>query len=363
MKETRVKKSLLALAVLAAAGCASAQSSVTLFGVVDASLTWGRGSIADRLQVTNSAYTPSRLGFRGTEDLGSGMSASFWLEMGFNNDDGTGLLTNTNNQASGQPAPGSVPAGAQGLTFGRRATVSLASGWGEVRAGRDYTPQFWNRALFDPLGLNGVGTSIIHNLSITGVTAVRASNSIGYFLPAGLGGMYGQAMYYVGENASNTGATRRDGTGAGIRVGYAAGPFNVAVSTGYTRYAAGGVHQSNISGHWDFRVAKLMAQYEHDSNAGTEARGWLIGGLLPVGVGEVRLAYSRATIDPAGAGAQPRSSKVALGYVHHLSKRTALYTTYARVRNSNGATFALAGSATAANNSSSGLDLGLRHSF
>jgi len=362
-----MKKSLIALAVMAAAGAASAQSSVTLFGIVDATLQWGRGNGAgsgDRFQLTNSGYNSSRLGFRGTEDLGGGLSASFWLEAGMNNDNGTGAATNTNNQASGAPAAGAVPAGSQGLTFNRRSTVSLAGNWGELRLGRDYTPQFWNITIFDPFGTNGSGTSQVLNSIITGVTAVRASNSIGYFLPARLGGFYGQVQYYAGENLNSAGATSDDGRGIGGRIGFASGPFNVAGATSYTRYAAGGVHQSNIGGQWDFGVAKVMGMYERDSNANVDGTGWLIGGLLPVGPGEVRLAYSRyeADLNIAGA-AQPRSSKWAIGYVHNLSKRTAIYTTYAHVSNSGGAAQALGGAVTAVNDSSSGLDIGIRHSF
>src|SRR4051812_28339740 len=96
--ETCMKKSLIALAVLAAAGAASAQSSVTLFGIVDATLAFGKGEVTDRTSLTNSGLNSSRLGFRGTEDLGGGMSASFWLEAGVANDDGSGAATSTNNQ-------------------------------------------------------------------------------------------------------------------------------------------------------------------------------------------------------------------------------------------------------------------------
>ena len=133
-----MKKSLIALAVLAAAGAASAQSSVTLFGVVDATLAFGSGSVADRTQLTNSGYNSSRLGFRGTEDLGGGMSASFWLEAGVNNDDGTGAAHQ--HQQPGYRRRPCRHDGGQGLTFNRRSTVSLAGGWGELRLGRDYTP-------------------------------------------------------------------------------------------------------------------------------------------------------------------------------------------------------------------------------
>ncbi len=196
-----MKKSLIALAVLASlAGMASAQSSVTLFGIVDATVAYGKGTVSKKTQLTNSGYNSSRLGFRGTEDLGGGMSASFWLEAGLNNDNGTGAATNTNNQASGGALAGMN--GSQGLTFNRRSTVSLAGGWGELRLGRDYTPQFWNLTVFDPFGTNGVGTTQVlnSNSAITGPINVRSSNSIGYFLPGNLGGFYGQVQYYMGEN-------------------------------------------------------------------------------------------------------------------------------------------------------------------
>lgn len=364
-----MKKSLIALAALAAAGAASAQSSVTLFGVVDATLQYGRSSGAGGNKLWalgNSGYNSSRIGFRGTEDLGGGMSASFWLEAGISNDDGR--------------AGGGIPAGNQavtaaantGLNFNRRSTVSLAGGWGELRLGRDYTPSFGNLTAFDPFGTNGVGTTMtLVGAAAMGVPAgtsgvlVRASNSFGYFLPSNLGGFYGQAQYYLGENLSTAGATADDGDGMGFRVGYAAGPFNVAVAYQRTEYAAGDFNTFNVGGSWDFGVAKLLAQYTADEIDSTpvsaDGKGWLIGTLVPVGAGEIRASYSQYRID-AGA-VEPRARKLAIGYVHNLSKRTALYTTYARVRNSGGANIALNGSTGVANASSSGFDLGVRHSF
>ena len=357
-----MKKSLIALAVLAAAGTASAQSSVTLFGIVDATLQRvSNNSGPSVTRLTNSGYNSSRLGFRGVEDLGGGMSASFWLEAGVQNDNGEGADTNTNNQASGQ---GAYVAGRQGLTFNRRSTVSLAGGWGELRLGRDYTPQFWNLTVFDPFGTNGAGTTQTLNSIITGVTAVRASNTIGYFLPGNLGGFYGQFQHYRGENASGA-ATSSDGNGNGIRVGFANGPFNVALATSKTDYAAGDVEQSNIGGQWDFGVAQLMGQYSWDKNAAVKGKGWLIGGLFPIGAGQIRAAYSEYKVD-LGAGADPKARKFAIGYVHNLSKRTAVYTTYARVQNKDGsAASAVPGAAGAPgiNASSNGFDLGIRHSF
>src|SRR3954468_1495071 len=211
-----MKKTLIALAALAAAGAASAQSSVTLFGIVDVNYAhysvdggtsaYGTAASSGHVNVlTNSGYNSARLGFRGTEDLGGGLSASFWLEGALSPDDGN----------------------AAGLQFRRRSTVSLAGGWGEVRLGRDYVPAFWNLTVFDPFGTNGVGTSMTlvgpaggngtaGNALVpfgqgTSGVIVRASNSFGYFLPANLGGFYGQAQYYLGENLQTGAATEDDG--------------------------------------------------------------------------------------------------------------------------------------------------------
>src|SRR6478672_3432338 len=205
-----MKKSLIALAVLAASGAAMAQSSVTLFGVVDATYAYGNGSVANRSQLTNSGYNSSRLGFRGVEDLGGGMSASFWLEAGLNNDNGTGGVTNTNNQAATSTGGG--------LVFNRRSTVSLNGGFGEVRLGRDYTPQFWNLTIYDPFGTNGVGTNQAFISSIGGPVNTRASNSITYLwgpdfgatFGAGGNGVHAALQHYRGENPSGT-PTSKDG--------------------------------------------------------------------------------------------------------------------------------------------------------
>ena len=348
-----MKKSLIALAVLAASGAAMAQSSVTLFGVVDATYAYGNGSVANRSQLTNSGYNSSRLGFRGVEDLGGGLSASFWLEAGVNNDNGTGGVTNTNNQAATSTGGG--------LTFNRRSTVSLNGGFGEVRLGRDYTPQFWNLTVFDPFGTNGVGTTQTLNSSLGGPTTVRASNAIGYFLPGNLGGFYGQVQYYMGENLSNA-ANKKDGNGLAARVGFANGPINVALALSETKFLSGDIQSINLGGQYDLGVAKIMAHYNQDEvDGGSDGKGFLIGGLIPMGAGEIRLAYSTYKIDVAGS--DPRSNKIALGYVHNLSKRTAVYTTVARVGNKNGAASALNGAVTAAGRNSTGYDIGIRHSF
>ncbi|HET8748306.1 MAG TPA: porin [Ramlibacter sp.] len=376
-----MKKSLIALAVMAAAGAASAQSSVTLFGIVDATIAYGRASGPgndSKTALTNSGYNSSRLGFRGVEDLGGGMSASFWLEGSLGNDDGTtGQRIPTTNRSNVHANDGA------GLVFNRRSTVSLSGGWGEVRLGRDYTPSFWNLTVFDPFGTNGVGTTLTLGGPGGGLGAgantfvpvgtrgvlVRASNDIGYFLPANLGGIYGQINFWHGDDAAPVAGERQsDGTGAGLRLGYGAGPFNVAAAWARTKYDAGDYTTWNIGGSWDFGVAKAMAQYtrdQKDSPVEIDGRGWLIGALVPVGAGEIRASYSTYKIDFGVGGDDPKARQVALGYVHNLSKRTAIYTTVAHVRNDNGARVSLNGAVLGAGNdrNSTGFDLGIRHSF
>jgi predicted porin len=350
-----MKKTLLAMAVLAASGAAFAQSSVTLFGVVDATVALGRGDVANKTQLTNSGLNSSRLGFRGTEDLGGGLNASFWLEAGVNNDNGTGGGTNTNNQPSGTSA---ATAGTQGLTFNRKSTVSLGGGFGEVRLGRDYTPTFYNTSVYDAFGTNGVGTSMVA-VKAWGLESesLRASNSISYFLPGNLGGFGGQIMYVMGENISTA---AKDGNGIQVRGSYDQGPIGASVAYGKTTRTGGDSKVTNLGASYDFGVVKLMGMYSQDKIAALTGKGFNVGVTAPVGAGLVRASYSSYKTDAAGT---PKSNQLALGYVHNLSKRTAAYATLARVTNSGGASSALNGASTSANGSSTGYDFGIRHSF
>ena len=369
-----MKKSLVALAALAFVGVASAQSSVTLFGVVDAAyehVSGGAlaGSVNGLVQGANSS---SRLGFRGTEDLGGGLNAGFWLEAGLNNDSGTGQNSSLNNQAAKDSAGG--------LTFNRRSTVSLAGNFGEIRLGRDYTPSFWNDTIFDPFGTVGVGAATNATIALGGAngvaTTVRSSNSIGYFLPGNLGGFYGQAMYAMGENSSAATAggfdTSKNGNLWGGRIGYQNGPLNVAASYSETKIAAlDNYKKANIGASYDLGVVALMAQYNQEKLGTAGALGaeknstWLLGLNAPVGPGNIVASYNHVKFDNNAV----KANQYALGYVYNLSKRTAIYGTYAHVSNSGSAANVTAG-ALAANagasgsiGSSNGIDIGLRHSF
>ena len=366
-----MKKSLLALAVLGAfAGAASAQSSVTLFGVVDVNVKSVKTGDVTTRQVGTDGFASSRLGFRGIEDLGGGLQAGFWIEGALSPDDGT---------ASGQ-------------TWRRRSTVSLLGGFGEVRLGRDYTPTFWNLTVFDPFGTNGVGSYL--NLFQNGTTTqtpilsgantlIRANNTVGYFLPSNLGGFYGQAQVAAPEGTAGN-------KYVGGRVGYGVGPVNVAGAYGKTRISGSDPAPTlsftmiDFGGSYDVGFAQFMAQY---SRMKTEQVGafvgdatqtnWLIGALVPLGQGQIRASYGKAKGKDAIDGLSAK--QYALGYVYNLSKRTALYGTYARITNDGGSAYVVAdkpafsqiavsaaGTVTpsgASNATSSGYEVGIRHSF
>lgn len=339
-----MKKSLLALAVLGAfAGVASAQSSVTLFGTVDLSAKYVKndGSIK-RVSLSQDGINSSQLGFRGVEDLGGGLKASFILLSGVSADTG---------RNSGDTG---------GKTFNRRATVSLMGGFGEVRLGRDYTPTFWNNTVFDAFGTNGLGDSSHVALGLLQPTFVRADNSIGYFLPSNIGGLYGQFMVAAAEGVV-------PGKYIGGRVGFAAGPFDIAGA-----YATSGIAGStekaktaNIGASYNLGVVKLMGYYDQ-TKALTVKQTRISGSVVvPLGQGEIHAGYSQGKLDTAAA---PKAQQLALGYVYNLSKRTAVYSTISQVSNKNGATASVTSgtaqtAAPIASGKSKGVEFGVRHFF
>lgn len=343
-----MKKSLLALAALTAfAGVASAQSSVTLFGVIDANVRNVKNSTGSLKTLSTDGMGSSRLGFRGVEDIGGGLRASFWLEGSVQADTGN----------------------AAGQNWQRRSTVSLTGGFGEIRLGRDYTPDFWNHTVFDPFGTNGVGSSVnVFDTSGSGATTtVRANNSVGYFLPGGLGGVYGQVMVAAGEGATGN-------KHIGFRFGYAAGPVNIAAAYGKTA-STGTVDWTrfNIGGSYNLGFMTAMFQVIRSETSGGSADGrglnnFLLGANIKAGAqGTFKVSYVKADGDGKTAAEKARdATQLALGYQHALSKRTSLYGHYSRVSNKSGASFTASGSGPAghaAGKGSTGYEFGVNHSF
>jgi predicted porin len=358
-----MKKSLLALAALGAfAGSAAAQSSVTLFGIVDLAATWVETADVEKYLLATSGNATSRLGFRGVEDLGGGLRAGFWLEGETFADDG--------NASAGATAA---------FNFRRRSTVSLMGGFGEIRLGRDYTPTFWNWTVFDPFGTNGVGAAT--NLALGGDlqralsgttfgTLVRANNMVAYILPAGQfgPGLYGQIQAAAGEGANGN-------KYYGGRLGWAGGPFDVAGSYGLTDCldTACNIDMTvwNVGGSWNFGFMKLSGFYgemEAEGNNNKARRmNWYVGAVAPFGQWNFKASYGGT--DGKNLLSNEDASQWAIGVDYNLSKRTALYATWSSINNdggsSDGARFIVSGqsSGLTPGNNSSGGQIGVRHSF
>jgi predicted porin len=351
-----MKKLALAAPLLLIAQGAAAQTSLTLFGTVDLALTHARGSVASQTSLTSGNYTTSRLGFRGAEDLGGGMSAGFWIEGTVLADSGAGAVTNTNNQTSG------LGTGLSALTWNRRSTVSLTGPWGEVRLGRDLMPHYINIAIYDPFAHIGIGLAQVLPSTVGGPTWVRASNSIQYLSAPNPSGISGSVAVFLGENARTGAATDRDGDGYSARLGYAAGPLQASAGHMRTRNASGNVMNYSLGASYEFAVARVMAVALRDNVEGAPAdgRGWEVGAIVPMQAHEFKLAYSSYRTN---AASQPKTNKLAAGYAYNLSKRTALYLIVARVDNSGGASQTLVGSVAGPNGKSTGFNLGVRHNF
>ena len=341
-------KKFATLAVLAAASAgAYAQSSVTLFGVLDANARYVKNGDLKIKSLGSGGINTSRLGVRGTEDLGDGLKAGFWLETGLNADSGT--------QSDAT------------RFWNRRATVSLMGNFGEVRLGRDFTPTYLGYSDYDPFGDNGVAASSKFDSSLGTArdTGTRADNQITYLTPGNLGGFYGRASVAAGEGTAGK-------KYYGARAGWAAGPIDVSAAYGQTEVApvAGDdkFKTFDVGASYDFGVVKAMGYYTQSKFVNQKIATYSLGAVVPLGVGQIKAVYTHANASgttAAGVNVDANDAdQVALGYIYNLSKRTALYTTAAYVKNKGNATFAVASApAMTPGAKSTGLEFGMRHAF
>jgi predicted porin len=328
-----MKKTLVAMAVMAVAGAASAQ--VTLYGTVDAGLAYEDVGGVTKTKMNSGVMNGSRWGVRGTEDLGGGLTARFQLENGFGIDNGAGgqgLATPT--------VGGGVVVGDTSVArmFGRQALVGVSGSFGSVTVGRQYTPG--DIALgIDAAGAQGVGgggamytvfTSNFNN--VDGFGAARADNSINYSLPAGIGGISGNLM--VGLDESDVAGAKTNFVGnkfMGLNVGYAAGAVaaNVAWET-QTKTNASKSDTGWVAGlSYDLGVAKVGIMFAGGTNtADTSDNGWSLGVGAPMGAVRVQASYARETSKASGASAEATTTGWGGNVWYDLSKRSSVYVGY-----------------------------------
>jgi predicted porin len=336
-----MKKAALALLALSAfSGAVSAQTNVTIYGVVDMGYAHeNNGSAAgSENRLDSGLLNGSRLGFKGSEDLGGGMSAIFALENGFNADTGT--------------------LGQGGLLFGRQAWVGLDGGFGTARLGRQNTVVYANSPVFDPFGNALAGDSA----RLFNYSGSRTNNAISYGYEAN-NGFRGQLNYGFGEIAGDTSAGR---TMAAFG-GYRNGPIDAVLTYHRVTDATGNVSGATtlLGGNYNFGVLKAYLAYAMNKDvtpagvisAGADTRNSLVGLTAPVGAaGTVIASYMHLTdkvVDNADA------DQFAIGYTHDLSKRTALYTSYARLKNESAARYRVS----AVGLTDSLFNVGVRHRF
>lgn len=308
-----MKKSLIALAVLAASGAAMAQSSVTLYGRADVNYTWDNYGTPGFKQ-NSGGLGGSRIGFRGVEDLGNGLKAGFVVETGYNVDS-TSTATSLGN---------------------RQSFLSLSGGFGELRFGRQYT---LNDSFAGTYG-GAHGTVWSNAGTVISSNGTRNSNAATYISPN-----------FSGFKVTAQAATKEeytDAVGGGSRAPYALGLdyANGPVGIGFTASKNGlagddAIYQ--IGGSYNFGPVALIAAYEYDKNKDDEA-AYTAGVKVPLGATTIRATYGVVDQASAASGRSGSQSlflgqkvKVAgLGADYKLSKRSTVYAGYAYVKGETG---------------------------
>ena len=360
-----MKKSIIALAVLAASGASMAQSTVVLYGLLDANVGSFKSNQISGSTIANIRQTKqdgaslngNRWGMKGTEDLGGGLKAVFNIESGFNIDAGSQ---------------------AQGALFGRRANVGLSAAFGTVEIGRNTSPYdgviadqamsgslngaLWGQsAIADPSQSNNApSTASAQGLSsATPATALasaqaflsrtqswigynsRFNNSIKYTSP-NLGGLTGTVLYGFGEDKT---ATTDASRAISVGLKYLSGPFEIGLAyqeeaMGGTLASASGVttttkpklQNAGLIANYDFGIARVGVGLNRAKYKGVTAPAALGGGnfdaqneyalsvAVPVGLFTLSASYAVGKGDTLG-----KSSGFGLQALYPLSKRTTLY--------------------------------------
>ncbi|CAL95906.1 porin [Azoarcus olearius] len=365
-----MQKKLIALAVAGLMSApAFAQSNVTIYGVVDFGYKWTGDSALSgydsRSAIDSGISAGNRLGFKGTEDLGNGLKASFVYETGIVGD----------------------RSGSNGLWGGagsRQSYIALSGNFGTVALGRQYTPAHALLAgNIDPFGF-GKGT--VASLANVYISPARLDNLAAYVSPT-FGGFSVVAAYtnqYSGDETSGNGFGNdedawTDARAWAIAPTYKNGPVYVALNVHQIRGNAaeasgqnvvGTVKAWDLGGTYDFGVVKVGAVYGvNDIKDVVKHKQWALTAAVPVGAaGKVQASFVRRKSE-VDAGSDARVSQWGIGYEHALSKRTALYTAYADINNKgaadDGVYSASIGDATGTTEGAyqRGFTVGVRHSF
>jgi predicted porin len=358
-------------AVIAAVGLAGlssvamAQSSVTLYGVIDLAVQAGRTNGASTTRVDSSSVAPTRFGFQGTEDLGGGTQAVFKLESGFNAD--TGALANN------------------GVLFGREAWAGLKGDFGQVQLGLNYTPFFLSYVTYSMGELNTLGWGNATN-NFVFVPIARAANSVRYTSPA-VAGLTMRAFYSLGnENAANQ--PHGLGKTGAIGINYRNKAFSMDADYLQQNYASTATLSSTLPVHtgryyllgasYDFGLVKPAFLYQshrgsddvtaaiNASFANPNSSFYELNALVrATSNGTLLLSYGEYKKQGDATG---NAKSYGIRHDYFLSKRTGIYGGVSRVQNDSAASFTVSlaggpGIAVSAGNSINSAIFGVIHRF
>ena len=365
-----MKKSLIAIAALAAAGAAAAQSSVTMYGQVNTGYEYSKTDITTRGVKTTTKKTgfqndqvkSSRLGFKGEEALGNGLSATFALEMGFDAADGKFADS----------------------AFNRKATVGLKGAFGEVRIGKDSTPMnefdgsfkaIDRTASLAQIDVNNDG-EIEPNVDLDAAFTARPTGLFynGTFSGFDVAAAIGNSSTRVKKDGVTT--MKKDTATYGLGMGYNGGAWAVgaAVQLDTKKTLSGGlsgdVKTTNygVGASYDFNVAKVYGQYkggQYKNKASTVADKYsydqfAVGVSAPFGATTLsaEYAYNKAkqTADTTAIVTKFKGNVFAVQAEYAFSKRTSLVARAGQVANWKNET-------TNDKSSTQEYTVGLRHKF
>lgn len=355
-----MQKKLIALAVAGlVAAPAMAQSNVTIYGVADAyfgfgsepGFSVGTGANAksvsqitgfaptmsisnkDRSSIEDGGFGGSRIGFKGSEDLGNGLKVVFTLEQGYAID-------------TGEASP-SVGDKDKDSVFSRQAWVGLQGSFGTVSLGRQYAPGYF-AADYDVFSASAISPqntlSVLNGMTISTSSLARWDNSVKY--TGSFDAVKVQAIYSMGTTEVAASGVSDDDK-YGLSAAYANGP----VSVGVIYHNVGGADTKPDQKEWligagyDFGVAKVVGFYQKVSDSGNvrnlDAKLWNLGVIVPLGGGNLHFAYAQSTVDnvltatKAWGGVNSAKdwepASYSLAYTYPFSKRTTAYAGYQKV--------------------------------
>ena len=363
----KLKQIALAAAVVAASSAALAD--VTLYGIADVNLNNGKtetgfdgvaasATSTSQGRIGSGGLSTSRIGFKGTEDLGGGMQASFQLEGKLNID-------------TGENANYDRPDKESNYFFSRQSWVGLTGNFGTVQMGKTWTSFDDVKGKFEHADNTNVG--VTGDVWGTGnAYDSNVSNQIKYTLPLS-GGLTASLGYAFGENKT-TAKAAKDLTSLGVT--FESGPF--AVGYGYQNEAQNTVKDSTfnlVGASYDLGAAKVVASWSESTyNTGSlvdttktktigtatgdaKDKEYQLGVKFPMGASNLYFGYANSKVNVAGAE-RANANGYVLAATYSLSKRTtayAGYTTAKRTRN-----LGLAGQASGRKYTST---FGVRHAF